>query len=252
MQDIRSVDTENICQLLDWDTAFFGIRIARLIPSRLTQPILCQALSWCESQGIRCLYFLADSDHAESTRLAEQNCFNLVDIRMTLDVHTTDTDATTAQGLSEVSIRTSQLDDLPCLRAIARDIYRDSRFYYDSHFPQERAHALYATWIEKSCKGYADRVLVLEKNGEPVGYITCHISNPQAGSIGLVGVHPAVQEIGAGRYLVYSALRWFASCGVERVGVVTQGRNSKAQRLYQKCGFLTRRVQLWYHKWFST
>lgn len=211
-----------------------------------------QALSWCQSEAIKCLYFLADSDHADSIRLAEQNCFNLVDIRMTFDLHLTDMDAITAQGLSEVSIRSSRLDDLPYLRAIARDIYHDSRFYYDPHFPKERADALYATWIEKSCKGYADRVLVLEKDGEPVGYITCHISNPQVGRIGLVGVHHAVQDVGAGQPLVYSALWWFASCGVERVEVVTQGRNCKAQRLYQRCGFLTRSVQLWYHKWFST
>jgi hypothetical protein len=34
------------------------------------------------------------------------------------------------------------------------------------------------------------------------------------------------------------------------VNVVTQGRNSKAQRLYERCGFLTRSVQLWYHRWF--
>ena len=32
--------------------------------------------------------------------------------------------------------------------------------------------------------------------------------------------------------------------------VVTQGRNIAGQRLYQRCGFLTRSVELWYHKWY--
>jgi hypothetical protein len=32
--------------------------------------------------------------------------------------------------------------------------------------------------------------------------------------------------------------------------VVTQGRNRGAQRLYQQCGFLSRDLQLWHHKWY--
>ena len=246
------MDTGEICQFFEWDTAFFGVRIARLIPTRLTEPVLQQALNWCQSNAIECLYYLADSDHTESVRLAEQNGFNLVDIRMTFERHLSDMHAITAEGLPEVSIRPSQSDDLPYLRAIARDIYHDTRFYYDPHFPKDRADALYVTWIEKSCKRYADEVLVLESGSEPVGYIACHISNPQVGRIGLVGVNSAVQGIGAGQRLVHSALRWFADRDVERVEVVTQGRNCRAQRLYQRCGFLTRSVQLWYHKWFST
>jgi hypothetical protein len=31
--------------------------------------------------------------------------------------------------------------------------------------------------------------------------------------------------------------------------VVTQARNVPAQRLYQKCGFITRSVELWFHRW---
>lgn len=246
------MDTKGICQLLDWDTAFFGMRIARLIPSRVTESILRQALSWCQSEAIECLYFLADSNYGESIQLIEQGGFNLVDIRVTFERSLSEMDTIDTKGVSEISIRPSQLDDVPYLKAIAREIYQDTRFYWDPHFPQERASALYAVWIEKSCKGYAERVLVLEKNAEPVGYITCHITNPQLGRIGLVGVHRKIQNVGAGQHLVHSALQWFASCGVKRADVVTQGRNCKAQSLYEKCGFRTQKVQLWYHKWFNT
>jgi ribosomal protein S18 acetylase RimI-like enzyme len=33
--------------------------------------------------------------------------------------------------------------------------------------------------------------------------------------------------------------------------VVTQGRNIASQRLYQKHGFVTQSIQLWYHRWTS-
>jgi hypothetical protein len=40
--------------------------------------------------------------------------------------------------------------------------------------------------------------------------------------------------------------------GAQDVAVVTQGRNGAAQRLYQRCGFVTHALDLWYHKWYST
>jgi len=38
--------------------------------------------------------------------------------------------------------------------------------------------------------------------------------------------------------------------GITHAEVVTQGRNYGAQRMYQRCGFVTRTTELWYHKWF--
>ena len=43
-----------------------------------------------------------------------------------------------------------------------RDSHRDSRFYYDPGFPNQRCDELYETWIDRSCHGYADTVLVAE------------------------------------------------------------------------------------------
>ena len=72
-----------------------------------------------------------------------------------------------------------------------------------------------------------------------------------AGQIGLVGVHPDARGNGVGAALVNAGLRWFGSVGARDVAVVTQGQNVTAQRLYQRCGFATSRIELWYHKWFS-
>jgi hypothetical protein len=40
--------------------------------------------------------------------------------------------------------------------------------------------------------------------------------------------------------------------GVKRVSVITQGRNYGAQRLYQQAGFLPDKMEIYYHRWFST
>jgi len=179
--------------------------------------------------------------------MAEEAGFHFADIRVTLErqlgeaPHPADT--------LPNSIRPSRPDDVPALRAIARVSHRDSRFYYDKHFSRERCEALYETWIEKSVNGYAEVVLVAELQDKPAGYISCHLSSSGAAQIGLFAVEQTAQGHGLGKQLVFEALRWFTQHGASYVTVVTQGRNSRAQRLYQKCGFVTRLVELWYHYW---
>ncbi len=238
---------ESSCEFLEWDSQFFEQRIARVRPSRLAEGNLSQINSWCYQNQIACLYFLADSADATTHRLASENGFHLVDIRLTLD-----RPATLNHQSKESSgvMRTALERDIPALRAIARASHHDSRFYWDGHFPRSACDALYEVWIERSCRGWADTVLVAEDGGAPVGYLSCHLASPEAGKIGLMGVAAQAQGKGLGPDLVHAALRWFHGRGVETVSVVTQGRNVRAQRLYQRCGFLTRSVELWFHKWF--
>lgn len=244
------MEAANLCQYLDWDSDFFGLRIARITVNRLSQENIERVLLWCDSHAVDCLYFLADADHPPTLRVAEEHGFRFVDIRVTLEVQLA-ARATPADDVGPGAIRLCRPEDIPALRAIARASHRDSRFYYDSNFPVSLSNALYETWIEKSCNGYADAVLVAELDGQPVGYLSCHLLEGAKGQIGLVGMGADSQGKGLGRKLVNQSLRWFAEQGRKQIRVVTQGRNCSAQRLYQRCGFLTRSVQLWYHRWFS-
>jgi dTDP-4-amino-4,6-dideoxy-D-galactose acyltransferase len=233
----------DLCTILDWDSAFFRRRIARVTPNRLTAEQADAALAWCAEQNIDCLYFLADSDHADTVRAVEARGFALVDVRLVLE----------HRGVSPMlppGIRPSRPDDVPALKAMARVNHRDSRFYYDGHFPAADCDALYAVWIERSCAGYADAVLVAERNGQRAGYVSCHRSGT-GGQIGLLGVGEAWQGQRLGPALIDAALHWFGERGIETVQVVTQGRNLRAQRAYQRCGFVSAEMQLWYHRWFD-
>jgi peptide alpha-N-acetyltransferase len=96
-----------------------------------------------------------------------------------------------------------------------------------------------------------DAVLVPELQGQVVGYISCHLTGQGKGQIGLMAIGKEVRGKGIAKSLVYAALRWFAERSVTQVFVVTQGRNVQALRLYQKCGFLIEKMELWYHRWFK-
>ena len=233
------------CEFLEWDSAFFGFPVARLRSHLLNAELGERCLQWCLRHGIRCLYFLAACDDIETTDTAARFGFRLVDIRMTLE-H----DLRGARRSSS-HVRPCRETDMEMLKAIAAHSHRDSRFYHDTHFPRERCDELYATWIERSFRGYADAVLVAERDGRPAGYVTCHLNPAGVGSIGLLGVAAEARGQGVGGELVEAALAHFREHGMTRATVVTQGRNVAAQRLYQRHGFLTRSVQFWYHKWFG-
>jgi dTDP-4-amino-4,6-dideoxy-D-galactose acyltransferase len=234
----------DLCQFLEWDSDFFGHRIARASRSNYEADSFNQMLSWCNRERIECLYLLVGSNDAQTTRLAERHQFQLVDIRLTLD---TNTDYQVQ--IPHDHIRPHLSADIPALKAIARVSHHDSRFYHDSHLPTRLCDELYETWIEKSCGGSADQVLVATYNEKPVGYISCHM-NGSMGQIGLLSVSGDAQGRGFGSQLIQSALGWFAENGTTEVTVVTQGRNVGAQRVYQKNGFLTKSVEFWYHHWF--
>jgi dTDP-4-amino-4,6-dideoxy-D-galactose acyltransferase len=244
------VTSNNLCEYLEWDSDFFGVRIARLTVTRLTPQTAQEVDAWCEANKVSCLYFLADADDASTLRVTEANAYHFVDIRMTLDRALSDAATPEGDRSGFGGTRPATQEDLPNLRAIARVSHSDSRFYYDPHLPDARCDDLYETWIDKSVNGYADAVLVAELEGAAVGYITCHLRDDAAGQIGLVGVSAQAQGRGLGGELINAALGWFRGQGVQRVSVVTQGRNCPAQRLYGRSGFLTRSVQLWYHKWY--
>lgn len=233
------------CDLLDWDSEFFGFRIARVREARLTARNLRDVLEWCGREGIRCLYFLASVDSFETAALAGANGFKMTDLRFTL--------ARSLDGNvgATKSVRAFNESDLPFLREIAAVSHRDSRFYHDPGFPDQRCDEFYGTWIDRSCHGYADTVLVAEHDRRPAGYVSCHLQPNGTGTIGLLAVADWCRGIGLGAQLVAASLQFFTGAGCTRVTVVTQGRNCPAQRLYQNCGFRSASMELWYHRWFN-
>jgi dTDP-4-amino-4,6-dideoxy-D-galactose acyltransferase len=241
-----SEDHEPICTYLDWDSRFFERRIARVSGHRLDEARLSEVVAWCRVNRIDCLYFLADSDDAQTSALAWRNAFLNTDVRLTFERTLAGSTAVTPPG---DSVRLARPGDLGTLKAIARTGHRDTRFYFDPHFEQVKCDLLYETWIEKSFSGFAQSVLVAEVNGEAAGYVTCNLQGAES-QIGLLGVADKYQGIGLGRQLVAGFLAWSVEQGARGATVVTQGRNLSAQRLYQRMGFLTASFQLWYHLWF--
>lgn len=240
------------CQLLEWDSRFFGRRIGRVQGRRLTVAGMPALEAWCREQRLDCLYLLADADHAETARLAADHHFQYVDARVTLETEMLPALGAATEQPADDLVRLGVPGDLPVLRPLARRLHRDSRFFFDNHFDPALSERMFEVWLEKSFEKPAGCVLVAEWQGRPAGYLACHLPQPDTGQMDLLGVDESAQGRGLGGRLIAAAQRWFAARSVRRVLVVTQGRNLRAQRLYQRAGFVTRSMELWYHRWFQT
>ncbi|HSN68756.1 MAG TPA: hypothetical protein VLV48_05890, partial [Thermoanaerobaculia bacterium] len=147
-------------EFLAWDSEFFGVRIGRVTAPRLDAEAFARVDEWRRSQTLDCIYCLVDPGDRVSIRTAETQGFRLVDLRV--DLRRSFAGAAPLAASREP--RPAAESDIPVLTSIARAAHRDSRFFFDERFDPARAEDLFATWIEKSCRGWADRVFVLESD----------------------------------------------------------------------------------------
>jgi dTDP-4-amino-4,6-dideoxy-D-galactose acyltransferase len=243
---------ESIIKPLPWDSEFFGVSIGRINLPGLNGDNVAILLDQAQMQGFKCLYFEADPNDPVTVSLAEQNNFNLVDVRVVLEHPFDDRPAPVPRYPvpPELLISPPHLGEMSRLQDISAQIGLTSRFHFDQHFGQLQSERLYRVWIQNACAGFADIVLVArwQHNGDAVGLITCTLKD-NIGDIQLAGVHVDYRKQNVGTGLVQTALGWAKAQKASSMQVVTQARNVPAQRLYQQMGFFTRSMTLFYHKW---
>jgi dTDP-4-amino-4,6-dideoxy-D-galactose acyltransferase len=232
------------CELLEWETRIFGVAVSRVRGDTLTPERAAEIDRWCTAKMVGVLFFAARSDDPQTIRCAEEGGYRLVEVRMTFEKRPLDPQLSS-------DVRTFIPADLPALQRMARSSYTDSRFYCDPRFSREQCDQRYVEWTTTACVQAPQRVFVAVSDDQPIGYVTCEIDGaPGWGRIGLIAVDEASRGRGTGRKLVEAALAWAARQNLAGMSVVTQGRNVVAQRLYQRSGFVTRSLGLYYHKWY--
>ncbi|MDG2334414.1 MAG: GNAT family N-acetyltransferase [Myxococcota bacterium] len=235
--------------LLAWDSDFFARRIARIDAHFFGPTTAEQIVREARADLVECLYLLLDGDDCEKIEVANEMKFLHVDTRITRERPL----AKVQKGLIwPDDIDLCKPDDVENLSAIARESHHDSRFYHDPFFPRDRCDDLYEIWIRNACGGDAEAVVIARKENIPVGYVTCEIPEPGLGRLGLVAVAADQNGLGYGGRMIDGALSWLTSHGCSRVQVVTQGRNTRANRLYESRDFRTLSSQNSYHLWLSS
>jgi GNAT superfamily N-acetyltransferase len=145
--------------------------------------------------------------------------------------------------------RVASDNDTDQLVGISEDLYVHSRYYFDLNFPREKVKTFYQDWVSKAIRGeFDDLAYVLCIDGCPQAFCTLRFNGNES-MIGLVGVHSKYSGKGLGKAVLENSLMKLKDIGINKVSVITQGRNYPAQRLYQRVGFLIEKSQVYYHLW---
>lgn len=232
---------DEICRTLAWDSEFWGLPVARVVPESLDPAAAERVRRWCDERGVACAYLLARADDAETAAAAQAVGFTPVDTRVTLErAPAPRAGSPRPPGLV---LREPRDSDRAGLADIARRAHTDTRFYFDPRFSSRQAGEMYARWVLGGLEGGPARLIVAELEGSLAGYL---LLDGKPAEIDLIAVEAGARERGVGGALVGAALD---SAPSDPVRVVTQARNVAALRLYEGCGFRVEKAQTWYHRW---
>jgi dTDP-4-amino-4,6-dideoxy-D-galactose acyltransferase len=239
-------DAEMDYHILDWDTQFFGIRVAKIIPAIREWEQIREVLTQMGKNAVKLAYWASYREIAEKD--AKTVGGHLVDKKTTfgIDLCTLKLDDFISTDMVEVwktSIPTADLESL----AVQSSKY--SRFSVDPNVPNEKLKELYKIWLRKCLqRELADEVLIIRESENVVGMATLGEKNGK-GDIGLIAVEERCRGRKFGEMLVRAAQIWFIRNGYKLGQVVTQGENTPSCNLYKKCGYSIERVEYFYHFW---
>jgi len=238
----------NLIVKMEWDSDFWGYNVAFLSSRHLTENIIFNINKFIRKENIKLIEYLCNCHDNRSVIIAEQHGFHFTDIRLSFEkILNEKKDVKLDEG---IIFNKAKEKDIPVLKDISIDLYKDSRYFFDTNFDINKAREFYQSWVVKAVQGtFDDECYCLYDNAQPIGFCTIKYGISDSASIGLFGLSKKYQRKGLSKKLLELVLNELINKKISRATVVTQGRNYLAQRLYQKAGFLTRSTELWYHKW---
>ena len=232
------------------DSERFGVRVAR---AHIGPENLSQVLDFCASERIQLLIARCPTGELRTAQEMETAGFLLMD---TLVYFSFDVARRAIPGDSPRAVLRKALpgDEAEVARvaAVAFQGYY-GHYHADPRLDSAKCDEGYVSWAVRSCtlKQVAAEVLVAERDGKIVGFVTMRLNNPSEGEIVLGGVLPEAQGIGIYNSFILSGMRWCKECQAKRTLVSTQVTNIAVQKVWCRIGFEPAYSYYTFHKWFS-
>ena len=251
-----------VARVLDWDTQFFGVPMARIEYLLATgdaplQHVLAATIDDLRRRGVTHVSARLDVADVQTMALLEASGFHLMDALVTYTQRPRKEPANDVRQVG--TIRDFRAEDGPELLQIAADAYRGfrGRFHLDPHIPDDRCEALYVEWARQSIAlTMADTILVSEgAGGQLLGFLAFRQREPVS-SVGGVPVFGG--GLGACRPDTPGAYAGLIRAGTiwahARNGVAecqTQNYNFPVIRIYEAVGAHYVRAEYTLHRWLE-
>jgi ribosomal protein S18 acetylase RimI-like enzyme len=231
--------------LIDWDSDFFGKRIARLFyPDAFASEI--EFARACRDRRFELVQACIDADDAQNAHQLERLGFEPVDLKLTMARRT----PPQHRGLvPDPRIRRSEESDIPALRDVCHGSFNDvSRYRWRNTVSDEQLSRFYDLWLENGVRGrHDDFCCHYEEGGRVLGFTTLRVRVGEVG-IGIIAVERQARGRGIADALMENVFAYAAGHQYHSVSSVTQGKNIPTQRLYRKHGMEVTLSERWYYK----
>jgi len=254
-----------IARPLPWDSAFFGVRMARIeyllhqpdAPADVLQAALVATVAACRAHEIPHLSARVDVEDISTVALLERAGFRLMDALVTYRMRPKKEHPVDVRTVG--TIRDFEPRDTEDVMEIARESFQGyrGRFQHDQHIPAARAEAFYMEWTRACIEGrMVDKRLVsVNSEGRVIGYLFYRRREP-ASTVGgvpiLGGGIGACRRDSPGAYasLIRDATIWSHEQG--GIGEYqTQNYNFPVIRVYEAAGAHYVRAEYTLHAWLA-
>jgi len=234
--------------LLEWDTKFFGYKIAKILVTQDSKAQIDQTISMLKSEDFKLAYLFVSPEDDISNDSIKACSGQLVDEKV---IYSYSIDKQINYNVDNYIVIYNEDNATEELIQLTLQSGAYSRYRIDTNFRNNEYENLYQEWIKKSVtKEIADQVLVYKEEGHILGFITIRIAEGQ-GTIGLLAVDEKSRGKSIGKKLLTSSFAYFHNNNIARIEVVTQRGNQIACRFYESCGFNVSEIVNVYHLWIK-
>jgi hypothetical protein len=232
----------DLVEPLEWDSAFFGVPIARADLGDATAGTLSAIDAEARAQGICCLYATLEPTDDTAPYLLQTFGYRLVEVSM--DFERPGIPYTPRPSSSVV--RPGAPADLPGLEPAIRTVAAWSRYAADRRFGADAARRMHEAWAERAVHGTGERALFVAHDESGItGMATFRRS--QVPRIEFVGV--TKPGAGVADALMVGFFEWGGG-GPTEAGWMA-ARNIAVLRYVGRWGFRANRTRYVFHRWLD-
>lgn len=217
-----------------FNSDIFGIMMGNIveIPDLIGDKDVDDIIYIAKEKGYQHLNIKIPIVSKKTTNILLQNGFRLVDTQLMYRLSPKLIGG--GYSLDDVEYRKFESKDRSQINNIARDAYRLDQFHSDEKLPRHLCDKYYVEWINNSCDGFTDKVMVLSQTDTIVGYITVNYREDSSAVVGLAAVGKQFQRRGYFTYLVGQTLQMLYREGIEYLFYGTQLANKPVLHVMSK------------------